>query len=86
MPDASLAHILAVRRPPWDNAVAESFFATIEHELIWGQDFKTRDQAQQAIFEYIEVFYNRQRSIRRSTIDPQWIFKRRWMQPNSSVR
>jgi putative transposase len=42
--------------------VAESFFATIKHELIWGQDFKTRDQARQAIFEYIEVFYNRQRS------------------------
>jgi putative transposase len=42
--------------------VAESFFATIKHELIWGQDFKTRDQARQAIFEYIEVFHNRQRS------------------------
>ena len=50
------------KRDCWDNAVAESFFATIKHELIWGQDFKTRDQARQAIFEYIEVFYNRQRS------------------------
>ncbi|MCK9386735.1 MAG: IS3 family transposase [Nevskia sp.] len=50
------------KRDCWDNAVAESFFATIKHELIWGRDFKTRDQARQAIFEYIEVFYNRQRS------------------------
>jgi len=50
------------KRDCWDNAVAESFFATIKHELIWGRDFKTREQARQEIFEYIEVFYNRQRS------------------------
>jgi putative transposase len=42
--------------------VAESFFATIKHERVWGQDFKTREQARQEIFEYIEVVYNRQRS------------------------
>lgn len=50
------------KRDCWDNAVAESFFATLKHELVWGRDFKTRDQARQEIFEYIEVFYNRQRS------------------------
>lgn len=43
----------------WDNAVAESFFATLKHELTWGKSFRTRDQARQEIFEYIEVFYNR---------------------------
>jgi transposase InsO family protein len=46
----------------WDNAVAESFFATLKNELLWGRDYHTRDQARQDIFEYIEVFYNRQRS------------------------
>ena len=43
----------------WDNAVAESFFATIKKELIHRYRFKTRRQAAAAIFEYIEVFYNR---------------------------
>ena len=46
----------------WDNAVAESFFATLEFELIDEQIFKTRQEAKTAIFEFIEVFYNRQRS------------------------
>jgi len=46
----------------WDNAVAESFFATLKHDLVFDSDFVTRAQARNAIFEYIEVFYNRQRS------------------------
>jgi transposase InsO family protein len=45
----------------WDNAVAESFFHTLKTELIHHCDFKTREEARAAIFEYIEVFYNRQR-------------------------
>ena len=45
----------------WDNAVAESFFHTLKTELIYLEDFDTREQAQTAVFEYIEVFYNRQR-------------------------
>ncbi len=45
----------------WDNAVAESFFHTLKTELIHHEDFQTREEAQQAIFEYIEVYYNRQR-------------------------
>jgi putative transposase len=45
----------------WDNAVAESFFHTLKTELIYLEDFNTREQAQTAVFEYIEVFYNRQR-------------------------
>lgn len=44
-----------------DNAVAESFFGTLKNELIYHEDYKTRAQARQSIFEYIEVFYNRQR-------------------------
>lgn len=45
----------------WDNAVAESFFATLKVELVYATQFATRAQASQAIFEYIEVFYNRTR-------------------------
>ena len=45
----------------WDNALAESFFGTLKKELIHGESFKTREQAVSAIFEYIELFYNRQR-------------------------
>ena len=44
-----------------DNAVAESFFGTLKTELTDHEDHLTRDQARQSIFEYIEVFYNRQR-------------------------
>jgi putative transposase len=43
----------------WDNAVAESFFHTLKVELMHGECYETREQAMQAIFEYIEVFYNR---------------------------
>ena len=45
----------------WDNSVAESFFKTLKTELVYHCDFATRAEARQAIFEYIEVFYNRQR-------------------------
>jgi len=43
----------------WDNAVAESFFATLKVEL--GDSFSSRQAAHDALFDYIEVFYNRQR-------------------------
>lgn len=49
------------KRDCWDNAVAESFFANLKNELIYWVNFKTRDEARAAIFDYIEVFYNRQR-------------------------
>ena len=44
-----------------DNAVAESFFGTLKTELVNHEDYKTHNQAKQSLFEYIEVFYNRQR-------------------------
>jgi transposase InsO family protein len=46
----------------WDNAVAESFFATLKKELIRDRALDTRAQARAEIFEYLEVFYNRQRA------------------------
>ena len=45
----------------WDNAVAESFFATLKKELIHLNDFENRQQALEALFDYIEIYYNRQR-------------------------
>jgi len=45
----------------WDNAVAESFFHTLKTELVYHELYETKAQANQSIFEYIEVYYNRQR-------------------------
>jgi putative transposase len=45
----------------WDNACVESCFGTLKRELVYHRYYTTRDEATQDIFEYIEVFYNRQR-------------------------
>lgn len=45
----------------WDNAVAESFFSTLKEELIYRGTWPSRAAARRAIFEYVEVFYNRER-------------------------
>jgi transposase InsO family protein len=45
----------------YDNAMAESFFKIFKTELIYQNKNETRREAKQDIFEYIEVFYNRQR-------------------------
>ena len=45
----------------WDNAVAESFFATLKVELVSRQNWASRAQLRAAVFDYIETFYNRQR-------------------------
>lgn len=50
----------------WDNAVSESFFSTMEHELLADADFHTRREAHLAIAEYIESWYNVER--RHSTL------------------
>jgi transposase InsO family protein len=48
-------------RQCWDNAVAESWFASLKEECLHRQSWPTRAQARRAVFDYIEVFYNRQR-------------------------
>ncbi len=45
----------------WDNAVMESFFRSLKVESIYHEIFKTREEAKLKIFDYIEIFYNRQR-------------------------
>ena len=51
----------------YDNALCESFFATLECELFWQRPFRTRSEARRAVFEYIEGFYNTRR--RHSALD-----------------
>lgn len=45
----------------WDNAPVESFFATLKKELVHHQNYATRAEARQSLFDFIEVFYNRKR-------------------------
>ena len=52
---------------PYDNAMCESFFATLECELIDRCRFQTREEARRAIFDFIEVLYNPHR--RHSALD-----------------
>lgn len=62
----------------YDNAVAESFFATLETELVDRSSWMTRQPLKAVIFDYIEVFCNRRR--RHSTLDylSPLDFERRW--------
>jgi transposase InsO family protein len=55
--------VMSLSRPGncWDNAVAESFFATLKVELVYEARWLTRAAAERALFDYIEVFYNGQR-------------------------
>ena len=45
----------------WDNSPMESFWGKLKCEWLYGTRFKTREQARAAVFEYVEIFYNRQR-------------------------
>jgi len=45
----------------WDNAPMESFWGKMKCEWLYGKHFKTREEARAAVFEYVEIFYNRQR-------------------------
>jgi len=47
----------------WDNAVAESFFSSLKKERIRKTIYRTRDDARSDVFDYIEIFYNRKRSL-----------------------
>ena len=50
---------------PGDNAWSESFFANLKKEIVHWRVYNTREEARQAVFEYIEVFYNRKRAQKR---------------------
>ena len=54
-------HSMSRKGNPYDNAVSESFFRTMKRELVKGAAFEDRLNAQQAIFKYIELYYNTRR-------------------------
>src|SRR5450755_1227350 len=64
--DAGIAVSMGSRGDAYDNAVAETFFATLKKELVNRRTWPDRLELQSAVFEYIEAFYNRQR--RHSTL------------------
>jgi transposase InsO family protein len=66
---AGMTSSMSRRGNCWDNACVESFFGTLKRELIHHRRYRTREEARQEIFEYLEVFYNRQR--RHSTLGYQ---------------
>jgi putative transposase len=66
MQEAGILPSMGRRGDAFDNAVAESFFATLETELLDRHTFRTRDQARLALFHWIEAFYNSRR--RHSTL------------------
>jgi putative transposase len=66
MQDAGILPSMGRRGDAFDNAVAESFFATVETELLGRHTLRTRDQARLAVFTFIEGFYNPRR--RHSTL------------------
>jgi len=76
--DAGMTASMGSRGDCFDNAMAESFFATLECELLARQRFPTRNAARLALFDYIEGFYNSHR--RHSALDylSPAAYERRW--------
>jgi putative transposase len=64
--DAGIARSMGSKGDAYDNAVAESFFATLKKELVHRRSWPTRHELSTEVFEYIEAFYNRVR--RHSTL------------------
>ena len=63
---------------PGDNSWSESFFALLKKEIIHWRHYATREEARQAVFEYIEMFYNRQRAQKRLGYVSPLEYLRRW--------
>jgi putative transposase len=59
--DKKLIQSMSRKGDCWDNACAESFFHSLKVELIMGEPLQNREKTREAIFEYIEVDYNRTR-------------------------
>lgn len=64
----------------WDNAVAESFFKTLKAELINHRHYLSRDEARLEIFEYIEVYYNRQRKHSSNGYLSPFKYEEKWLE------
>ena len=76
--EAGMAASMGSRGDCFDNAMAESFFATLECELLARHSFPTRNAARLALFDYIEGFYNsHRRHSARDYLSPA-AYERRW--------
>jgi putative transposase len=64
--EAGIARSMGSRGDCWDNAVAESFFATLKKELVHRRSWPTREELRRDVFDYVEIFYNATR--RHSTL------------------
>jgi transposase InsO family protein len=64
--DAGIAVSMGSKGDAYDNALAESFFASLKKELIRRRSWPTRRELRSAVFDYVEAFYNRER--RHSTL------------------
>jgi len=69
----------------WDNAVAESFFATLKVELVHDALWSTRAAARGAVFEYLEIFYNQQRRHSSLGFLSPLAFERQWHQQHRAA-
>ena len=63
---AGIARSMGSRGDCWDNAVAETFFATLKKELVHRRSWPEREELRREVFDYIEIFYNATR--RHSTL------------------
>lgn len=70
---------------PGDNSWSESFYAILKKEIIHWRHYETREEARQAVFEYIEMFYNRQRAQKRLGYLSPLKFLSRWRKQDSDV-
>ncbi len=83
--EAGLVQSMGSRGDCFDNAMAESFFATLECELLDQQSFRTRDQARTAVFDFIEAWYNTDRRHSALSVPGHGMqspagYERRWLQ------
>jgi putative transposase len=76
--DAGLVASMGSRGDCFDNAMAESFFATLECELLAGRSFPTKNAARLAVFDYIEGFYNSHRRHSALGYLSPMAYERRW--------
>ena len=62
----------------WDNAVAESFFHTLKTQLIYHRRFQNKDEMEKALFNYIEIYYNRRRRHSTNGYQTPALFESEW--------
>ena len=76
--EAGVAPSMGSRGDAYDNALAESFWSTLDRELLWGKVFLTRAAARMALFDYIEGWFNSHRRHSSLGMLSPIEFERRW--------